>query len=41
MRKKILKQFDAQDNDEVFDKYMHVIDANIIQFNKQMEEAEL
>jgi len=40
MRKKNLKQHDAEYNDEAFDEYLHVIGANIIEFNRQMEEVE-
>ena len=40
MWRKISKQYDAEYNDEAFDRYLHVIGANIIEFNKQMEEGD-
>ena len=40
MRKKISKQNDAEYNDEAFDRYLHVIGANILEFHKQMEEVD-
>jgi len=39
MRRKKLERFGNQ-NDEAFDKYLHVIGVSIIEFNRQMEEVE-
>lgn len=39
MRRKILEKYNEIEY-EAFEKYMHVIGANIVEFNKQMEEVD-